>query len=49
MSYNRALRLRGIVGVMRQSGCEVPAWMLRLKSRSKKVRVRVAQSHLETT
>jgi len=30
--------LRGIVGVMRQSGCEVPDWMLRLKPRSKKQR-----------
>lgn len=28
--------LRSIVGVMRQSGCEVPEWMLRLKPRSKK-------------
>lgn len=28
--------LRSIVGVMRQSGCEVPEWMLRLKQRSKK-------------
>ena len=26
----------GIVGVMRQSGCEVPDWMLRLKPKSKK-------------
>ncbi|CAE7506451.1 ddx52 [Symbiodinium microadriaticum] len=30
--------LRSIVGVMRQSGCEVPEWMLRLKARSKKER-----------
>merc|ERR1712232_1496528 len=30
--------LRGIVGVMRQSGCEVPDWTLRLKPRSKKQR-----------
>jgi len=30
--------LRSIVGVMRQSGCEVPDWMLRLKPRSKKQR-----------
>jgi ATP-dependent RNA helicase DDX52/ROK1 len=30
--------LRGIVGVMRQSGCEVPEWMLRLKNRSKQDR-----------
>merc|ERR1719277_1169036 len=30
--------LRGIVGVMRQSGCEVPEWMLRLKPKSKKER-----------
>lgn len=30
--------LRAIVGVMRQSGCEVPEWMLRLKNRSKKDR-----------
>lgn len=28
--------LRSIVGVMRQSGCEVPPWMLRLKPQSKK-------------
>lgn len=28
--------LRSIVGVVRQSGCEVPEWMLRLKQRSKK-------------
>eukprot|EP00434_Breviolum_minutum_P020586 symbB.v1.2.018152.t1/scaffold1415.1/size121899/5 len=28
--------LRSIVGVMRQSGCEVPDWMLRLKPKSKK-------------
>mmetsp|Transcript_39464 Transcript_39464/g.113433 ORF Transcript_39464/g.113433 Transcript_39464/m.113433 type:complete len:583 (-) Transcript_39464:164-1912(-) len=28
--------LRSIVGVMRQSGCEVPEWMLRLKSKSRK-------------
>ena len=26
----------GIVGVMRQSGCEVPEWMLRLKAKPKK-------------
>merc|ERR1711862_875341 len=30
--------LRSIVGVMRQSGCEVPDWMLRLKSKSKKAK-----------
>lgn len=30
--------LRSIVGVMRQSGCEVPEWMLRLKPKSKKDR-----------
>jgi len=30
--------LRSIVGVMRQSGCEVPDWMLRLKPRSKKAK-----------
>uniref|UniRef100_A0A7S2IUL6 RNA helicase n=1 Tax=Alexandrium andersonii TaxID=327968 RepID=A0A7S2IUL6_9DINO len=30
--------LRSIVGVMRQSGCEVPEWMLRLKNRPKKLR-----------
>ncbi|CAE7283547.1 ddx52 [Symbiodinium natans] len=30
--------LRSIVGVMRQSGCEVPEWMLRLKAKSKKER-----------
>merc|ERR1712070_867940 len=30
--------LRSIVGVMRQSGCEVPEWMLRLKPRTKKQR-----------
>lgn len=30
--------LRGIVGVMRQSGCEVPDWTLRLKPRNKKQR-----------
>merc|ERR1712129_515492 len=30
--------LRSIVGVMRQSGCEVPEWMLRLKARNKKQR-----------
>eukprot|EP00439_Symbiodinium_sp_Y106_P039169 s1418_g4.t2 len=30
--------LRSIVGVMRQSGCEVPEWMLRLKARPKKER-----------
>merc|ERR1712113_560688 len=30
--------LRGIVGVMRQSGCDVPEWMLRLKPKSKKMR-----------
>merc|ERR1712151_149126 len=30
--------LRGIVGVMRASGCEVPEWMLRLKKQPKKVR-----------
>lgn len=28
--------LRSIVGVMRQSGCEVPEWMLRLKQKNKK-------------
>eukprot|EP00933_Yihiella_yeosuensis_P056918 TRINITY_DN5637_c0_g1_i2.p1 TRINITY_DN5637_c0_g1~~TRINITY_DN5637_c0_g1_i2.p1 ORF type:complete len:562 (-),score=141.04 TRINITY_DN5637_c0_g1_i2:304-1989(-) len=30
--------LRSIVGVMRQSGCEVPEWMLRLKPKSKRER-----------
>eukprot|EP00931_Biecheleriopsis_adriatica_P038053 TRINITY_DN21823_c0_g1_i1.p1 TRINITY_DN21823_c0_g1~~TRINITY_DN21823_c0_g1_i1.p1 ORF type:complete len:570 (+),score=130.49 TRINITY_DN21823_c0_g1_i1:84-1793(+) len=30
--------LRSIVGVMRQSGCEVPDWMLRLKPKTKKER-----------
>merc|ERR1712039_327802 len=30
--------LRSIVGVMRQSGCEVPEWMLRLKPRTKKAK-----------
>merc|ERR1712083_706655 len=30
--------LRSIVGVMRQSGCEVPEWMLRLKRKQKKDR-----------
>jgi len=30
--------LRSIVGVMRQSGCEVPEWMLRLKPRSKRTK-----------
>ncbi|CAE7240420.1 ddx52, partial [Symbiodinium pilosum] len=30
--------LRSIVGVMRQSGCEVPDWMLRLKAKPKKER-----------
>merc|ERR1711972_1133388 len=30
--------LRSIVGVMRQSGCEVPDWMLRLKPQSKKAK-----------
>lgn len=30
--------MRGIVGVMRQSGCEVPDWTLRLKPRSKQQR-----------
>jgi ATP-dependent RNA helicase DDX52/ROK1 len=30
--------LRGIVGVMRQSGCEVPEWMLRLKPKNKRER-----------
>lgn len=30
--------LRSIVGVMRQSGCEVPDWMLRLKPLSKKAK-----------
>merc|ERR1719291_703686 len=30
--------LRSIVGVMRQSGCEVPEWMLRLKSKKKRER-----------
>jgi len=30
--------LRSIVGVMRQSGCEVPDWMLRLKRKPKKQR-----------
>merc|ERR1712176_72651 len=30
--------LRTIVGVMRQSGCEVPEWMLRLKAKRKKER-----------
>jgi len=30
--------LRSIVGVMRQSGCEVPEWMLRLKPQARKVK-----------
>mmetsp|Transcript_110881 Transcript_110881/g.357965 ORF Transcript_110881/g.357965 Transcript_110881/m.357965 type:complete len:563 (-) Transcript_110881:125-1813(-) len=30
--------LRSIVGVMRQSGCAVPEWMLRLKQRTRKIR-----------
>lgn len=30
--------LRSIVGVMRQSGCEVPDWMLRLKPKSKQAK-----------
>eukprot|EP00930_Biecheleria_cincta_P039045 TRINITY_DN26851_c0_g1_i1.p1 TRINITY_DN26851_c0_g1~~TRINITY_DN26851_c0_g1_i1.p1 ORF type:complete len:580 (+),score=130.12 TRINITY_DN26851_c0_g1_i1:127-1866(+) len=30
--------LRSIVGVMRQSGCDVPDWMLRLKPKSKRER-----------
>merc|ERR1712070_338790 len=34
--------LRGIVGVMRQSGCEVQDWMLRLKKKNKRER-RVAE------
>merc|ERR1719291_1657481 len=34
--------LRSIVGVMRQSGCEVPDWMLRLKPQQKRKK-RVAE------
>ena len=34
----------GIVGVMRQSGCEVPGWMLRLKQRSKKAQLVLPQA-----
>merc|ERR1711972_1058764 len=30
--------LRNIVGVMRQSGCEVPEWMLRLKPQNKRLK-----------
>ena len=34
-------RARSIVGVMRQSGCDVPEFMLRLKKKSKKELVHV--------